>query len=314
MTKPFAEDDQSRSSIQSSSGSQPDPLQEQLERETEALVVTSLMPAIGDLLRAAVAAYDAHNDAIAAEAEGLSLATAEDIAAAKIRRTEINAERQKKIKPLMDSIVKKLTAAEQTIRDMFEPAITVRTEATQTFDQKIAAAEQRLREEAERKRREAEEALRKEKEREERLAQEARDRAEAQRREAEEAERRAEKARGDRKRELEEEARHKRDLAAVNETRAQERSTRAESIEPEAVTVPVADTKVAGYSSRTKWKHRVTDLQAICRQIGEGTLSTDLVKIVAGEADALAKATKKTRTIEGFEFFEVTSGASSLKS
>jgi hypothetical protein len=272
------------------------------------------MPLMGDMLRAAIAGFDEKNEAIKSEALTLSLETPDDIAAAKKRRIEINAERQTRIKPLLDGIVGKFTKAEAQVRLMFDPSMSVRTEATKLFDQKIAEAEALIRAETERKRQEAERVLRQAKEKEERLAREARQRAEQQRREAEEAERQAAATRNAKKRqELEAEAQRQRELAAANDDRAESRLATAESIEPEAAHVVAPDTSIAGYSSRKKWKARVIDKKAIARQIAEGTLSTDLININMTEANALAKATKKTRTIDGFEFFEDTTGASTLK-
>lgn len=314
MTEKSRDNASQQLSTQSLSAPLPDNLQERLEAQAEALVVTSLMPMMGDLLRAAVAGFDEKNEAIKAEAEGLTLKTAEEIAAAKKRRIEINAERQTRIKPLLDGIVGKITKAEAQVREMFEASMAARAGATKLIDQKVAEAEAVLRAEAEERRQAAERALRQAKEKEERLAREARERADEQRRQAEEAERRAATAKSDKKRrELEEEAQRQRDLAAQNDQRAEDRLATAESIEPEAAQVVMPDTTVGGYSSRRKWKHRVTDKKAICRQIAAGTLSEDLVSIVAAEANALAKATKKTRTIDGFEFFEDTTGASTLK-
>lgn len=223
---------------------------------------------------------------------------AENLKAVKAEARRIETERMGMTRPL--------DAAKKTIMDHFRPWETALSQAETAWKQSMGAyqAEQRrLREEAERR---AAEAARKERER---LAAEAAKREEAARKERERAEAKA--------RELEEAGKTER--AAALRVRAEERAVATESdaqaLQLAAMTMPTAPVvhmpapKAAGVSSRTIWKHEVTDLRALARAVADGIVPPTAILPNDSYLGQRARADKEHTNIPGVRVFSDTSVA-----
>jgi len=240
---------------------------------------------------------------LAQEALTLVIATPADYTTAATRRKVLNAE-VKQIEELRMSITRPLDEAKKNVMAMFKPAVDSRNEALKVFDNKITSYAAAQEAEAKRKRDDAEKALRDEQERQHRLAQEAQRREEQQRAEAEAKRKAAADAKNaEERKKLEAEAARLDKLAQQNAERAEQRQETAESIDPTAVNVATANLDVAGVKLPKPWKGRITNLNAVLRQVADGKLALK-VEIPQKQIDDLARALKDTLKIEGLEFYQ----------
>jgi DNA polymerase III alpha subunit (gram-positive type) len=195
----------------------------------------------------------------------------------------------KELDDLRKSLTQPLDESKKRIMDFFKKPLDFLAKAESAVKSAMLNWQQeqeRIRLEAERK---AQEAARKEEERQRKIKEEQervwREKEEAKRKEAEqlEAEGKAEEA---------EKARLEADKAAAKAT---ERAEQAENISVPVPIIPTKVEKISGIATKTIWKFKITDVNAIPREYmipNEKTL---------GE---IARATKGAIKIAGVEFYE----------
>ena len=223
---------------------------------------------------------------------------AENLKAVKAEAKRIETERMGMTRPL--------DAAKKTIMDHFRPWEATLAQAEAAWKKSMGTyqdEQRRIREEAERR---AAEAARKERER---MEAEAAKREEAARLEREKAEAKA--------RELEEAGKAERAAAlrAQAETRATAKEADAQALHLAAATMPAAPVihmpapKATGVSSRTIWKHEVTDLRALARAVADGIVPPTAIQPNDSYLGQRARADKEHTHIPGVRVFPDTSVA-----